>query len=223
MLATARRRLFIPDAVYIPTKDGKEGKDFDWGDCTYLLVDGEYGYGEVYANEAWQNDGEPTYIHQRGDFFLPDGSEIPVGKVQLLPDTCIVKLPERQHWCEDIQRLTTKMFGVYALDRRQHFHLCEMCASYELWFLETQYEEAGLVKDTDELNEMILEGDGQTEPVTYMHVCDIEPKFGRGRRCRPGRLPQNDHGGGYRLRGINSVTWEGVMEEIAELRCNSDI
>jgi hypothetical protein len=223
MLAIAHKRLFIPNAVYIPTKDGKEGKDFDWGDCTFLLVDGEYSHGDVYTEEAWKNDGEPEYLQRRGDFFLSDGSELPVGRVQLLPDTCIVKLPERQHWCEDVQKLTGRMFGVYALNRRQHFHLCEMCASYELWFLETQYEEAGSVNDADELNEMILEGDGQTEPVTYIHVCDIEPMFGRGRRCRPGRLPQNDHGGGYRLRGINSVTWEGVMEEIAELRCNSDI
>lgn len=223
MLATAHKRLFIPNAVYIPTKDGKEGKEFDWGDCTFLLVDGEYSHGDVYTEEAWKSEGEPAYLQRRGDFFLPDGSELPVGRVQLLPDTCIVKLPERQHWCEDVQKLTARMFGVYALDRRQHFHLCEICASYELSFLETQYEEAGSVKDADELNEMILEGDGQTEPVTYMHVCDIEPMFGRNGRCRPGRLPQNDHGGGYRLRGINSVTWDGVMEEIAAMRCNSDI
>jgi len=27
----------------------------------------------------------------------------------------------------------------------------------------------------------------------------------------------------YRLRGLVSVTWEAVMEEIAEARCNSDI
>jgi hypothetical protein len=30
-------------------------------------------------------------------------------------------------------------------------------------------------------------------------------------------------GGGYRLRGIQAVTWEGVMEEIAELCSNSAI
>ena len=99
-----------------------------------LLVDGEYRFGKVYTEEAWRNDGEPSYIQRQGDFFLPDGDEIPAGRVQLLPDTCIVKIPERHHWCEDVQKLTTRMFAVYALDRRQHYHLCELCASYELWF-----------------------------------------------------------------------------------------
>jgi hypothetical protein len=117
------------------------------------------------------------------------------------------------------------MFGVYALDRRQHFHLCEMCASYELSFIEMQYEETDEVAadedKRDELNQIILGVD--TEPVTYMHVKDVEPMFRRGRRCRPGWLPKSDEGGGYRLRGISAVTWEGVMEEIAECCCNSDI
>jgi len=223
MLTVTHKRLFIPNAVFIPLKDGKEGRDFDRDDCTLLLVDGEFSHGEVYTEDAWKNDGEPAYLQQRGDFFLPDGSELPVGRVQLLPDTCIVKIPERRHWSDDVQAMTTRMFGVYALDRRQHFHLCEMCASYELWFLETQYEEADSVEDSDKLNEMILEGDSQTEQVSYMHVCDIEPLFRRGRRCHPGRLPKNNHGGGYRLRGMTSVTWDGVMEEIGELRCNGNV
>ncbi|MGO9111905.1 MAG: hypothetical protein ACLP9L_21980 [Thermoguttaceae bacterium] len=136
-------------------------------------------------------------------------------------------ITERQHWSDDVQALTTRMFGVYALNRRLYVHLCEMCASYELWFIETQYEETEEVAEDeqkrDELNQMILEGDGQTDPVIYMHVCDIEPMFRRNRRCRPGWLPKNDHGGGYRLRGITAVTWDGVMEEIAELRCNGNI
>ena len=220
-MLTTPRSLFIPNAVYIPLKDGKEGRDFDRDDCTLLLADGEFRSGEVYTAEAWKNGGEPAYIQRCGDFFTPDGSEISVGRLQLLPDTCIVKFPERKHWSEDVQALTTRIFGAYALDRRRHFHLCEMCASYELWFVETQYEEASWVRDTDELNQIILGVD--TEPVTYMHVKDVEPMFRRGRRCRPGWLPKSDLGGGYRLRGISAVTWEGVMEEIAERCCNSDI
>ena len=226
-MLTATRRLFSPNAVFIPTKDGKEGRDFDRDDCTLLFVDGVFSHGEVYTEEAWNNDGEPAYLQQRGDFFLPDGSELPVGRVQLLPDACIVKIPEREYWSEDVQAMTTSMFGVYALDRRQHFHLCEFCASYELWFLETQYEETDEVAtDEDkrgELNQMILDGDVQTESVTYWHRCDIEPMFGRKHRCRPGWLPRNDHGGGFRLRGMTAVTWDGVMEEIAELQCNGNI
>ena len=226
MLATANRRLFIPNAVYIPTKDGQEGKDFDREDCTLLFVDGEYRYGDVYTEEAWNSGGEPAYMQQHGDFFLPDGAEIPVGRVQLLPDTCIVKISERRHWSDDVQALTTRIFGVYALNRRLHVHLCEFCPSYELSFLETQYEETDDVaadeQKRDDLNQMILEGDGQTEPI-YMHVADIEPLFRRKHRCRPGCLPKSDHGGGYRLHGIKAVTWEGVMEVLAELRCNGGI
>lgn len=216
------RRFFVPNAVYIPTKDGKEGKDFDWGDCTLLLVDGEYRYGEVFTEMAWKSGDTPNYIQRRGDFLLPDGSEIPAGRVQLLPDACIVKLPERQHWSDDVQQLASRIFGVYALDRRQHFHLCELCASYELWFIETQYEAVAGVDD-DQLNQMILEGNAQAESVIYMHVSDIEPMFKRGRRCRPGRWPESEQGGGYRLRRLSAVTWDGVMEEIAERLCNSDI
>ena len=224
MLITQRRH-FIPNAVFIPVTDGKEGRDFDRDDCTLLLVDGEFNYGEVYTEEAWKGGGEPAYLQRQGDFFLPDGSEVPSGRVQLLPDVCIVKIPERQHWSEDVQALTTRIFGVYALDRRRHFHLCEFCASYELWFIEDQYEETDEVAadehKRDDLNQIILGAD--TEPISYMHVSDIEPMFGRGRRCRPGWLPKSGRGGGYRLRGIQAVTWDGVMEEIAELCCNSDI
>ena len=226
MLATANKRLFRPNAVFIPEKDGKEGTDFDREDCTLLYVDGEYRYGDVYTEDAWKNGGEPDYIQQCGDFFLPDGSEVPVGRVQLLPDTCIVKIPERHHWSDDVQALTTRIVSVYALNRRLHVHLCEFCPSYELWFLETQYEETNDVaadeRKRDGLNEMIRGGDGQTEPVVYMHVSDIEPMFRRNRHCHPGRLP-NEHGGGFRLRGINAVTWDGVLEEISELRCNGGI
>ena len=224
MLAT-QRRLFIPNAVFIPVKDGKEGRDFDREDCTLLVVNGEFGYGEVFTEGAWKNGGEPAYIQRQGDFFLPDGSELSEGRVQLLPDTCIVKIPERPHWSEDVQALTKRIFGVYALNRRLHFHLCELCASYELWFVETQYEETDEVAadedKRDELNQIILGAD--TERVTYMHVNDVEPMFRRVRRCRLGSLPKTDQGGGYRLRGIQAVMWDGVMEEIAEMCCNSNI
>ena len=75
-MLTTQRRHFIPNAVFIPVKDGKEGRDFDRDDCTLLLADGEFRYGEVYTEEAWKGGGEPAYIQRQGDFFLPDGSEI---------------------------------------------------------------------------------------------------------------------------------------------------
>ena len=228
MLTTApRKQLFIPNAVFIPTKNGVEGKDFDRDDCTFLFVDGEFSHADVYTKEQWKDGSEPTYIQRRGDFFLPDGSEIEVGRVQLLPDVCIVKIPERHNWCDDVQSLTTRLFGVYALNRRLHFHLCEFPASYELWFLETQYEETPKVAadeaKRDELNQMVLDGDVQTDRVTYWHIADIDPLFRRNRRCRPGWLPRSGRGGGFRLRGLTAVTWDGVMEEIGEMRCNGGV
>lgn len=227
MLAIASNRFFRPNAVYIPVKGGLEGRDFDTNDCTLLYVDGEYQYGEVYTEEAWKSDGAPSYIQRCGGFSLPDEGDIPIGRAQLLPDPCIVKLPEWEWWCDDVQKATKKLFGVYAFDRRQHVHLCELCASYELHFIETQYEETDEVAadegKRDELNQVVLEGDSQTPPVSYFHVKDINTMFQRGRRCRPGWLPQNEQGGGYRLRGLGAVTWEGVMEAIFELRCNSEI
>ena len=221
------KRKNIPNAVFIPTKGGKEGRDFDRDDCTLLIVDGEFSYGEAFTEEAWQNGGEPSYIQRRGDFFLTDDTEIPTGRVQLLPDTCIVKISDRDYWCDDVQAMTKRIFAVYALDRRQHFHLCEMCASYELWFIEHQYEPTEEVDQDedkrDELHELILDGGRYEEQVIYEHRKDIDPMFGRGRRCRPGWLPRQDRGGGYRVRGLRSVTWDGVMEEIFESRCNSDL
>jgi hypothetical protein len=219
--------LFAPNAVYIPTKDGREGRDFDRTDCTLLLVDGEFSHADVFTEEAWQNDGKPAYLQRRGDFFLPDESEIPTGRMQLLPDVCIVKVPDRDYWCDEVQALTKRIFAVYALDRRQHFYLCEMCASYKLWFIEHQYEATDDVdQDEDKRNELyesILDGGRYEEPVIYEHRCDIDRMFGRGRRCRPGYLPSHNRGGGYRLRGLRSVTWDGVMEELFESRCNSDL
>ena len=226
-MLTTQRRLFVPNAVYIPEKDGKEGRDFNRTDCTLLMVDGEYCYGEAYTEEAWLTSGEPSYVQQRGDFYLADDTEIPTGRVQLLPDACIVKLPDRDYWCEDAQAMTKRIFAVYALDRRQHFHLCELCASYELHFVEHQYEATDQVdqdeEKRDELYELILDGGRYEESVIYEHRKDIDPMFLRGRRCRPGWLPKSDRGGGYRVRGLRSVTFDGVIEELFEARCNSDL
>ena len=226
-MLTTQRKPFVPNAVFIPTKDGREGRDFDRTDCTLLQVDGEYSYGEVYTEEAWRNDGEPTYIQRRGDFFLADDTEIATGRGQLLPDTCIVKVADRDYWSDDVQAMTQRIFAVYALDRRQHFHLCEMCASYELHFIEHQYEAIDQVDQDedkrDELYELILDGGRYEEQVIYEHRKDIDPLFMRRHRCRPGWLPKNDRGGGYRVRGLRAVTFDGVMEELFESRCNSDL
>lgn len=212
--------VFRPNAVLIPS-EGKEGKDFDPADCTLLMADGDHSFAEVYTREAWESKGCPSYIQERGDFFLPDGSE---AKVQLLPDTCIVKIPDREYWCEEVQARTKRIFAVYAFDRRQQFYLCELCASYELHFIEHQYEATDEVDENDdkrdELYEAILDGGRFEEPVIYEHRKEIDRMLLR--RCRPGWLPKGD-GGGYRLRGMTAVTWEGVMEEIWAMQANGNI
>ena len=96
MLAT-QKRLFVPNAVCIPTRAGNEGRDFDRGDCTLLMVDGEYSHGEAYTEEAWRSGGHPSYIQRAGDFFLPDGSEIPVGKAQLVWEPYRIWLARSKH------------------------------------------------------------------------------------------------------------------------------
>jgi len=126
--------------------------------------------------------------------------------VQLLPDACIVKIPDRDYWSDDVQAMTKRIFAVYALDRRQHFHLCELCASYELHFIEHQYEPTEeMDRDDDkreELYESILDGGRYEEQVIYEHRKDIDPMFLRGRRCRPGWLPKNGRGGGVLPAGV---------------------
>ena len=108
MLTATHKRLFVPNAIYIPTKDGREGRNVDRTDCELLMVDGEFSYGEVFSEEAWKSDGEPSYIQRRGDFYLPDESEIAEGRVQLLPDVCVVKIPDREYWCDDVQAKTKR-------------------------------------------------------------------------------------------------------------------
>ena len=216
-MLTTQRKLFVPNAVLIPTKDGKEGRDFDRTDCTLLLVDGEFSYGDVFTEEAWRNGGEPSYIQRRGDFFLPDESEIPTGRVQLLPDACIVKVPDRDYWCDEVQAITKRIFAVYALDRRQHLPLRIVCLLRTLVHRASvradrrggpgRRQAGGIERTHLGRRPLRRAGDLRTSE-------DIDPMFGRGRRCRPGWLPRHDSGGGYRVRGLRSVTWDGVMEEI---------
>ena len=49
------------------------------------------------------------------------------------PDWWLVKLNERQYWCDEIQAKTEAIFGVYAFDRNEQTHLCEITPSYCLY------------------------------------------------------------------------------------------
>jgi len=95
---------------------------------------------------------------------------------EIKPDYQIVKLDERRHWRKDIQEKTTAIYGVYAYDRNEHTHLCELTPSHCLMFLGTDHVEVdGLSEEERErLSEIVMDGALDSEPVTYMHVRDIE-------------------------------------------------
>ena len=110
---------------------------------------------------------------------------------------------------------TQRIFGVYVFDRRQHFHICSFTASYELYFLGSQWEEnEGLSEeDHDDLWQRITEGDLQSEPVSYWDKSDIDRMLTT--TCREGFLPPNGNGG-FALTGVVSITTEDAIEEARE-------
>lgn len=81
----------------------------------------------------------------------------------------LVKLDETEYWCEDIQKVAGKLYGVYAYNPKKHVHCCELAPSYELVFVGTTTE--NFVDDT--INEMIMENDEVGE-VRYFHVSYID-------------------------------------------------
>jgi len=145
----------------------------------------------------------------------------------LLPDTCIVKVPDRDYWCDDVQAMTKRNLRVYALDRRRHYHLCELCPSYELYFIEHQYEASDEVdQDEDKRNELYesssmvggTKNPSSTNTDAISTRClgvvagaDLAGCLGRPWRRIPCAWPT------FRKPGTE------IMEEIYESRCNSDL
>lgn len=107
------------------------------------------------------------------------GSRRPVRRnTDIKPEWHLVKLDERQYWNDKIKSMTTEIFGVYAYDKNKHVHLAEITPSYDLTFIAFDYGETPKVADDEdlrnELNEMILEGQVEQEPGTYMHVRTLD-------------------------------------------------
>lgn len=220
-MPTTERAEFIPNCVYIPAdavwRDSR-GEHVDPDDAMLLMLDGDNNYGEVFTAEAWENVGPPSYLRHFGKFFSADDSAIDPehGRVELLPDLHVVKIDEREYWIDPVVLgRTERIYGVYVFDRRQHFHLCSFSASHELHFLGSQWEPVdGLSdEDHDELWERIVQGDWQSEPVTYWDRADIDRVLTN--QCREGFLPDEGNGG-FALTGIASVTTEDAIEEAQE-------
>jgi len=218
---TVEKTAFVPNCVFIPRnavwKDSR-GEHVDPEDATLLMLDGDNNYGEVFTSEAWENDGQPSYLRRFGRFVSADDHPIDPdqGSVELLPDLFVLKIDEREYWLDSaVLERTKRIFGVYIFDRRQHFHLCSFSASHELYFLGSQWEEVeGLSdEDHDDLWERITEGDGKSESVTYWDKTDVDRILTTA--CREGFLP-NGGSGGFALTGIAAVTTEDAIEEARE-------
>jgi hypothetical protein len=220
-MTTIEKTAFMPNCVYIPAaaswKD-RRGEHVDPKDATLLMLEGDNNYGEVFTSEAWEGEGPPSYLRQYGQFV--DANDNPIapeqGRVELLPELFIVKIDETEYWLDPvILERTRRIFGVYVLDRRQHFHICSFSASHELFFLGSQWDEVERLSDEDhdDLWERITVGDGQSESVTYWDKSDVDRMLANS--CREGFLPTEDSGG-FALTGIVSVTTEDAIEEARE-------
>lgn len=220
-MTTTETAEFVPNAVFIPAdsvwKDSR-GNHVDPDDATLLMLDGDNNHGEVFTSEAWENDGQKSYLRRYGQFVDADDNPIDPehGRVELLPELFVVKIDETEHWLDPaVLARTKRIFGVYVFDRRQHFHICSFSDSHELYFLGSQWEEIEGLSDEehDDLWERINQGDGQSDPVSYWDKCDIDRMLANS--CREGFLP-TEGGGGFALTGIVSVTTEDAIEEARE-------
>jgi hypothetical protein len=228
-VTTTEKAAFVPNCVFIPAsaiwKDNR-GEHVDAEDAVLLMLDGNNNYGEVFTKEHWENDGEPNYLRRFGRFVNADDTPIDpeLGRVELMPDLCVIKIDEREWWLDPLVLEQTKqIFGVYVFDRRQHFHLCSFSASYELHFLGSQWEVVEGLSDEDheELWERITEGDRQSEPITYWDRYDIDAMMQT--ECREGFLPPDaTTRGGFILTGIKSITTEDAIEEAQEAYAASE-
>jgi len=204
---SAARAPFKPTAVLI-AEDSR----------TLLHLDSEDNSGWLYTQDEWEHNREPRIYRRYGKHEGLTDNE----RVELLPDLWIVKLDEREHWIDPmILERTSRLYGVYVFDRRQHFHLCSFEATYELHFLGSQWETSRELTDTEdeELWEAIREGDIQAEGVSYFGVPEIDrilnAPFREGFRPKEGN-------GGMQVNELTSVMADDAIEEVRESHCQSE-
>ncbi len=92
----------------------------------------------------------------------------------------LVKLDETLNWEHGDPAILAKagrIFGLYVADLSVGFHLCEMTRSYELNFVESQWEGTGQElseEDREAVHDYVMEGDRNTPPVSYMHCYTVD-------------------------------------------------
>ena len=93
----------------------------------------------------------------------------------------VLKIDQTDHWCDEVAKKARRIFGVYVYDADYRVHLCEMTASYECHFVESQTDYPNDFDEAEEekLHDQIMTGDAQTDPVCYWHCnyLDRAPEF----------------------------------------------
>lgn len=222
-MTTTERAPFKPTAVLITPEAewaDSQGTHVDPDKVALLHLDSDDNSGWLYTKAEWeQDDAARIYRRYDGEYEGLEEGE----RVELLPDLWLVKIDEREHWVDPtILDRTSRVYGVYVFDRRKHVHCCSFEATYELTFLGTQWEASRELTDdeTEELDELIHDGDRDTEQVCYFGVHEIDRILEH--TCREGFLPAEGNGG-MKVEGIESVVTDDAIEEVREAYCRSEL
>ncbi|MHB9044362.1 MAG: hypothetical protein ACYC35_00330 [Pirellulales bacterium] len=220
--ATETRAPFTPTAVLITAEaewTDSRGVHVDPDKAIPLHLDSEENSGWLYTREEWEQGREARIYRRYGNHEGLEESE----RVELLPDLWLVKIDEREHWVDPtILDRTSRIYGVYVFDRRQHVHCCSFDPTYELTFLGSQWESSRELTDAEdeELADAIREGDAQCEDVSYWGVHDIDRMTAN--TLREGCLPTTGSGG-MKITGVKSVVTADAIEEIREAYCQAEM
>ena len=91
----------------------------------------------------------------------------------------LIKLDETRNWEHGDPAILAKagrIFGLYVADLSVGVHCCELTRSYELNFVESQWEGTGKElseEDREAVHDYVMEGDRDTPLVSYMHCSNV--------------------------------------------------
>ena len=92
----------------------------------------------------------------------------------------LIKLDETLNWQHGDTAILVKagrIFGLYVADLSVGVHCCELTRSYELNFVESQWEGTGQElseEGREAVHDYVMEGDRNTPPVSYMHCYTVD-------------------------------------------------
>ena len=208
---------FKANAVLIPADAryrDNDGDHVERDECTPLMLVPEWNgnSGPLYTREEWEADASPR-LHRDGSrgecIGLNDGET-----VELLPDMVIVKIAERWGWSDEVKALTKEIWSCYAVNRREHHHLCSITPCYEAYYLGTQYDYIDELSDDEERREQLCEditqGEAANETYSYFEVRDVERWIKEP--IQQGFHPQVGKSGGYSIECDGYITNDCHLE-----------